>query len=78
MWVEITKHGKGEGGVGQRGKKLGWNAGENQWGKKPLRGFRTKGAGLTWIRMGWETSVRHGAEPLQSHGEGKNESLGCC
>lgn len=43
MWVEITKHSKGEGGVGQRGKELGCSAeGENKWGKN-TQGPQNKG-----------------------------------
>jgi len=49
MWVEITKHCKGESGAGQRGKKLGWNAeGEEKWGEN-AQGPQNKGAVATLI-----------------------------
>lgn len=44
IWVAITKHSKGEGRVGQKGKKLGWNTeGENKRGKN-IPGPQNKGS----------------------------------
>lgn len=50
MWVEITKHSKGEGGVGQEGQGAWVECRRReQVGEKILRGLRTKGTVATLI-----------------------------